>query len=148
MRLGSGVAARAYRSVHAGSNILDVVIAVYDAIVVDLLQAQEARATGQFDAEFGLLQSASRLTLGLHAALDSRQDACLRASLQRFYLTMNFQILAIPRRSDPVAAAARLLRQIRAMRDAWRTVLARLPVPSSGAATSLAAVTRDINVVL
>jgi len=148
MSIGSGVVARAYRSAHKGSGVLDVVVAVYDAIVVDLLQAQEARAAGQFDVEFGLLQSASRLTLGLHAALDSRQDAGLKVSLQRFYLTMNFQILAIPRQSDPAAAVARLLRQIRAMRDAWREVLARLPVSSGRAATSLAAVTRDINVIL
>lgn len=148
MKLGSGVAARAYRSAHAGSSVLDVVIAVYDAIVVDLLQAQEARAAGRFDAEFRLLQDASRLTLGLHAALDPRQDAALKASLQRFYLTMNFQILAVPRRNDPAAAVARLLRQIRAMRDAWRKVSAHLPTPAGGVTTSLAAAPRDINVVL
>ena len=148
MKSGSGVAARAYRSAHAGSGVLDVVIAVYDAIVVDLLKARDARAAGRFDSEFKLLQNASRLVLGLHATLDQQLQAPVIASLQRFYLTINFQILAIPRDADPDGSAVRLLRQIRAMRDAWREVLARFPAVAGMRQSRTVAEINDLNVVL
>nr|WP_298689736.1 flagellar protein FliS [uncultured Dongia sp.] len=141
-------AARAYRSAHAGSGVLDIVVAVYDAVIVDLLRAHEARTAGQLDVEFKLLQNASRLALGLYASLDRRLQAPVVASLQGFYLTMSFQILAIPRGPDPARAAARLLLQLRAMRDAWRQVLGQLPAAAGAQRAPLAAEINDLNVLL
>jgi flagellin-specific chaperone FliS len=149
MKQGSGVATRAYRSVHAGSSILDIVISVYDAAIIDLLKAMDARRAGQLDQELAALAQASHRMLGLRNALDSRLEAKLIGSLARFYLTASFQILAVPRRRDPVMAAERLIRQIRQMRDAWRDVAARaavaaqVTIPHTGEA-----VPRDWNVIL
>lgn len=149
MKQGSGAATRAYRSVHAGSSILDIVISVYDVAIIDLLKARDARAAGRLDQELAALNQASHRMLGLRNALDARLEAKLIGNLARFYLTASFQILAVPRRKDPSAAAERLIRQLRQMRDAWRDVAARaanaaqVTIPMAGEAT-----TKDWNVVL
>ncbi len=112
----------AYRAVHAGSGILDIVVSLYDCIIVDLMQAQEARVTQQFDREFMCLQSASHRLLGLRSALDEDRGGALVKRLDVFYATASYHISAIPRRPDPVSASNRLLRQMRAMRAAWSQV--------------------------
>jgi flagellin-specific chaperone FliS len=149
MKHGSGVATRAYRSVHAGSSILDIVISVYDAAIIDLLKAMEARRAGHLDQELVALNLASHRMLGLRNALDARLEARLVGSLARFYLTASFQILAVPRRRDPITAVERLIRQIRQMRDAWRDVAARAAVAAQVTSPRTGeAVPRDWNVIL
>ncbi|MDY0870693.1 flagellar protein FliS [Dongia rigui] len=149
MKQGSGVATRAYRSVHAGSSILDIVISVYDAAIIDLLRAKDARLGGRLDQELAALNQASHRVLGLRNALDSRLESKLVGHLARFYLTASFQMLAVPRRKDPIVAVERLIRQIRQMRDAWRDVAARAAVAAQVAIPPAGeAVPRDWNVIL
>lgn len=149
MKQGSGAATRAYRSVHAGSGILDIVISVYDATIIDLLKAKDARLAGCLDQELAALNQASHRMLGLRNALDARLDAKIVGNLARFYLTASFQILAVPRRKDPLTAAERLIRQLRQMRDAWRDVAARTAVAAQVAIPAAGeGVPRDWNVVL
>ncbi|WP_374652509.1 flagellar protein FliS [Dongia sp.] len=151
MKHNSGAASRAYRSAHAGSNILDVVISIYEAVIVDLLKARDARSAGCLDQELVCLQRASQRLLGLRGALDSRIEAPLIGSLARFYLTASFQILAIARRKEPLKAAERLIGQMRSMRDAWRDVAGRISAQMQGSTFDsgvVTAVPKDLNVLL
>ncbi|MBI2253167.1 MAG: flagellar protein FliS [Proteobacteria bacterium] len=149
MKQGSGAATRAYRSVHAGSSILDIVISIYDAAIIDLLKAIDARGTGRLDMELAAVNQASHRMLGLRNALDTKIEGDLIGHLARFYLTASFQILAIPRRKEPMLAAERLVRQLRQMREAWRDVVARaansaqVPLPGNSERAP-----KDWNVVL
>ena len=138
-------AAGAYRMAQTNSHTLDLIVALLDATIVALLRAGESRRDGRLDAELVELETVSRIMLGLNGALDRSRAWPLVAHLERFYLTTSFQVLAIPRRRDPLAAGARLATRLRGMRDAWARV-ARQNVKVGGG--SGPAANRDTNVIL
>lgn len=138
-------AAGAYRMAQTGSHTLDLIVELLDAAIVALLRAGESRRDGRLDAELAELETISRIMLGLNGSLDRSRSWPLIARLERFYLTTSFQVLAIPRQRDPLAAGTRLAARLRGMRDAWARV-ARRDVKAGGAAGQVA--NRDTNVIL
>ncbi|WP_374367922.1 flagellar protein FliS [Dongia sp.] len=135
----------AYRMAQTGSHTLDLIVSLLDAAIVALLRAGDSRRNGRLDAELAELETISRIMLGLNGALDRGRAFPLIAHLERFYLTTSFQVLAIPRQRDPLAAGSRLVARLRGMRDAWARV-ARQDVKAGGGSGSAA--NRDTNVVL
>lgn len=136
------VAAGAYRQAQIGGNPVSMIVSLLDAALGALMRAEEARRDCRLDSELAELDRVSRLMLGLNGALDRSRNWPLLARLERFYLTISFHALALPRQKDPLVAHQRLARQVRGMRDAWAQV-ARQAVPGGGAAA-----TRDTNVIL
>jgi flagellin-specific chaperone FliS len=138
-------AAGAYRVAQTGGNALTLIVALLDAALAALMRAGEARRNNHLDTELRELEAISRIVLGLNGALDRRRTLPLIARLERFYLTVSFQALSLPRRKDPLQANERLAGQIRGMRDAWAWV-ARQDVNAGG--DNRPAAIRDTNVVL
>lgn len=136
------VAAGVYRQAQVGGNPVAVVVSLLDAALAALMRAEEARRGLRLDTELAELDRVSRIMLGLNGALDRSRTWPLLARLERFYLTISFHALALPRKKDPIEAHQHLARQVRGMRDAWAQV-ARQGVPAGGPAS-----TRDTNVIL
>lgn len=142
MKRGTVMATGAYRQAQIGGNAVVMVLSLLDAALAALMRAEEARRETHLDIELAELDRVSRIMLGLSSALDRMRGWPLIDRLERFYLTISFHTLAVPRRTDPFDAYGRLARQLRGMRDAWARIA------REGAAARGVAAGRDTNVIL
>lgn len=115
----------AYQTSSRGATGIARTIMLYDQITVRLVEAKAKWESSVFDGAFAAIKEAAGIVAELSASLDDSKGEQVCKTLRRFYVSLSFQVLAVPRQSDPAARLDSLLRQVQVVRDAWVQVLAQ-----------------------
>jgi len=121
----SKAALAAYQISSRGATGVARTIMLYDQITARLVEAKAKWESSVFDGAFAAIKEAAGIVAVLSASLDDSRGEQVCKTLRRFYISLSFQVLAVPRQSDPAARLDSLLRQVQVVRDAWVQVLAQ-----------------------
>ena len=132
MNPGHQSALRAYQSSRAPLTGVAAAIELYDQAIGRLTEARRQWSGTDFDDAFESLRRTAMIFETLAANLDHQRGKQVSATLLRYYNGLSFQILAVPRQTDPLARIDSVIRQIAVVRDAWAEVLAQTSGAQSG----------------
>ena len=123
----SKAAFAAYRISAGSATGVTRTIMLYDKVSMLLADARSKWQASIFDGAFAAMKEAAAVLAELSATLDESKGRAVCEALRRYYTSLAFQVLALPRQPDPAARIDSLLRQIAVVREAWAEVMAQQP---------------------
>jgi flagellar protein FliS len=94
------------------------VVMLYDGIIRNLRQAQEAMEKSDHETRYNRLCKASEITVGLQMSLDFDSGGSAAQTLYDFYAYIDSFIMRLQRTSNAEQCAV-LVEEVKQMRDVW-----------------------------
>lgn len=128
--MNSHYALSAYRNANQTLPPLQVVVLLYNEVLVCLRSAAEAAEVGDYGAQFDLVCRAIEILRGLLATLDLERGGALAERLRDVYESNMLALMGTVAKPNAPDCLRRIGDGLRELRDAWRDV-ANQPVARS-----------------
>jgi flagellar protein FliS len=118
----SRYAISAYQAAQRTMPPLKIVVMLYDGILIRITKAAEHARAGEFQKQFEMVMSATRIIDGLNRHLDMERGGDVAVRLRETYEAVARALFRSVGKQSAAEACDRLIVAVRELRDAWAEI--------------------------